>query len=237
MSSVHPRVRGDHYASVLNSLEEPGSSPRSRGPPAHRGRAGTRRRFIPAFAGTTALASKRSDERPVHPRVRGDHARNRAARFSIAGSSPRSRGPLRRCGRRREDRRFIPAFAGTTPSCAVAAATTTVHPRVRGDHISARRTCSTMRGSSPRSRGPLDPVAQVGLVARFIPAFAGTTTHQRPFGRWITVHPRVRGDHKRKYPRAEVTDGSSPRSRGPQPMTPDTLADLRFIPAFAGTTN
>ena len=50
-------------------------------------------------------------------------------------------------------RRFIPAHAGNTSTTSSWSASTTVHPRARGEHRVARRWRHRLRGSSPRTRG------------------------------------------------------------------------------------
>ena len=92
----HPRIRGEHHRLGCAGDFGRGSSPHTRG--ALRGVQGVvgDGRIIPAYAGSTSLAS--SGVIPVwdHPRIRGEHPRQR----------------------RLPDRpaRIIPAYAGSTPS-------------------------------------------------------------------------------------------------------------------------
>ena len=153
-SSVHPRVRGDHVQKGNISPMRPGSSPRSRGPRSSTRTAQSPFRFIPAFAGTTSAGRVPVRVVPVHPRVRGDHISRASAGSGCSGSSPRSRGPP--CSRtpRAAQRRFIPAFAGTTSMRHCSWRRRSVHPRVRGDHSNTFSTAAVASGSSPRSRGP-----------------------------------------------------------------------------------
>ena len=131
---AHPRVRGEHAS--LQQLCSPliGSSPRSRGTLLDGLEGRGKMRLIPAFAGNTSGTQRPGDRRPAHPRVRREHTlascqsfppggsspRSREhheleARHSGAhGSSPRSRGTLRRQPHRQGRRRLIPAFAGNT---------------------------------------------------------------------------------------------------------------------------
>ncbi len=113
-ATVHPRVRGDHNHSTHQAMNADGSSPRSRGPPRNGYTAGSKSRFIPAFAGTTRCARTLRGRQSVHPRVRGDHRERHLPIADGIGSSPRSRGP-RQLGRYQPGGNwFIPAFAGTT---------------------------------------------------------------------------------------------------------------------------
>ena len=119
VSSVHPRMRGEH-ASVANLWTCPaGSSPHARGTLSRAGRGSTVRRFIPACAGNTADRRAACWGQLVHPRMRGEHSMPGPCSMACTGSSPHARGtraPIRgflgSC-------RFIPACAGNTagPCC------------------------------------------------------------------------------------------------------------------------
>ena len=117
--------------------------------------------------------------------------------------------------------RFIPACAGNTPSWTGSKGTSTVHPRVRGEHARHRCRVSTATGSSPRARGTHSSVAVGAYGHRFIPACAGNTGPLRVARSMTPVHPRVRGEHESAVPADARGCGSSPRARGtPQPPGP-----------------
>ena len=234
--AVHPRVRGDHDIGAQAEDLGIGSSPRSRGPRDEPQACRRHDRFIPAFAGTTRARHAVRSRGTVHPRVRGDHAPSGTPENVTTGSSPRSRGPRNVREGARNIRRFIPAFAGTTPLPTFITPGITVHPRVRGDHAPRFVAMYSLYGSSPRSRGPQGGRRHRDRRQRFIPAFAGTTRRSARRISSCAVHPRVRGDHRHAEPSGERRRGSSPRSRGPlsQPVT--AREGRRFIPAFAGTT-
>ena len=115
ISSVHPRVRGEHCASVSSIARHAGSSPRARGTPGIGRRTVRASRFIPACAGNTMKAVGASRGWTVHPRVRGEHPGSASHTGWRSGSSPRARGTLRITIRFIELFRFIPACAGNTP--------------------------------------------------------------------------------------------------------------------------
>ena len=72
---------------------------------------------------------------------------------------------------------------------------------------------------------------------RFIPAGAGNTGRSIGREQRYSVHPRRRGEHRRKPWMARSAIGSSPQARGtPQVRTPASWHP-RFIPAGAGNTS
>ncbi|KXI17742.1 hypothetical protein HMPREF3227_01353 [Corynebacterium sp. CMW7794] len=71
-----------------------------------------------------------------------------------------------------------------------------------------------MGGSSPLTRGALNPRANACIIGRLIPAHAGST-HRTPLrrcGRW--AHPRSRGEHGEVASLRVLAEGSSPLTRG-----------------------
>ena len=213
--TVHPRVRGEHLASLGATENAAGSSPRARGILDTSPSDNRFPRFIPACAGNTLPGGGCRRRTPVHPRVRGEHASPRSMSRCAPGSSPRARGTRPRClcGDARD--RFIPACAGNTPTPAHSELTSAVHPRVRGEHDSRAMALRTSSGSSPRARGTrAADVSHWGKV-RFIPACAGNTVY---------------------CGRQSTKPGSSPRARGTPSNDAFGGAENRFIPACAGNT-
>ena len=133
--SVHPRVRGEHLAGIVNESTSVGSSPRARGTQVIQPPGFQFLRFIPACAGNTSADNFLSDSLAVHPRVRGEHIRRNGANGKIRGSSPRARGTHSVVLKVTVFVRFIPACAGNTSRATGLTPTPTVHPRVRGEHI------------------------------------------------------------------------------------------------------
>ena len=235
-ATVHPRVCGEHQYQLRSPGVFGGSSPRLRGThyrPHHRAYFP---RFIPAFAGNTFLALKGYSASPVHPRVCGEHGPELDNDSGPYGSSPRLRGTLGGIVGGQGDGRFIPAFAGNTCAPTTRRSRETVHPRVCGEHSACQSSFPSSCGSSPRLRGTLVVVCSLGIIARFIPAFAGNTTLWSSSSFSCLVHPRVCGEHRHEAIVPGRGVGSSPRLRG----TPARAARVgwpeRFIPAFAGNT-
>ena len=98
--SVHPRVCGEHREISKLITQQNGSSPRMRGTRSPFASCPPSRRFIPAYAGNTPVASAENLISTVHPRVCGEHNDHHAQRGHDDGSSPRMRGTLYRGGER-----------------------------------------------------------------------------------------------------------------------------------------
>ena len=116
-------------------------------------------------------------------------------KLSPNGSSPLARGTPVMAQHDGDGRRFIPAGAGNTlgrancfPACAV-------HPRWRGEHITAEQTHLSRYGSSPLARGTRINYVLHSVRARFIPAGAGNTRAPVALAALHSVHPRWRGEH------------------------------------------
>ena len=184
-------------------------------------RAGLSRRsqcvgFIPACAGNT-----------------GFHGR---MKLSQSGSSPRVRGTLISQIVRPLLSRFIPACAGNTPYRATASISTSVHPRVCGEHHHGIVHGDRPNGSSPRVRGTHLHPFLLAADHRFIPACAGNTAGYSAVLAPASVHPRVCGEHVRIFHDPARVIGSSPRVRGTLDRQTALRCDQRFIPACAGNT-
>ena len=193
-------------------------------------------RFIPACAGNTPWRYAGSRIRSVHPRVCGEHPRNRIMDRSKSGSSPRVRGTRGRPKSGLAPRRFIPACAGNTAPRPRRAGSRPVHPRVCGEHTASRSSSRVIDGSSPRVRGTRAGGAAADRRDRFIPACAGNTSARSPDRPRSQVHPRVCGEHGRGRSGIMPGGGSSPRVRGTHAGRTTCRALLRFIPACAGNT-
>ena len=212
-------------------------SRRARGTPRNLPHQGLRPRFIPACAGNTDELIARLTGATVHPRVRGEHNGPPSSTTIQAGSSPRARGTLFNSVSRHRSSRFIPACAGNTWCWPVRGPSAAVHPRVRGEHRPGIRRESTPTGSSPRARGTPPIFAPKVDQIRFIPACAGNTVALGARPRVFSVHPRVRGEHRRIVVFADHDRGSSPRARGTQRSLCGGGLRRRFIPACAGNTD
>ena len=171
----HPRIRGEHRLSGLYTGDGQGSSPHTRGALAHPPDARHGKRIIPAYAGSTAGASSRRQPRGDHPRIRGEHLNERAARQRRKGSSPHTRGALAADRRQEAPKRIIPAYAGSTRGTATARGLRSDHPRIRGEHVRVDELVAESLGSSPHTRGAPPQRREARFSDGIIPAYAGST--------------------------------------------------------------
>ena len=134
----HPRIRGEHADKQFARPFFDGSSPHTRG--ALRTGAGrsTGRRIIPAYAGSTLGDWLADAGLADHPRIRGEHVPVSVTPVSRCGSSPHTRGAPRHLHLRRQTRRIIPAYAGSTFCRRPCALWRRDHPRIRGEHRRSR---------------------------------------------------------------------------------------------------
>ena len=232
----HPRIRGEH--------SEVFSSPRRVG------------RIIPAYAGSTRLRGTPWRWTRDHPRIRGEHRQGDAGRAGGGGSSPHTRGAqISPPGRQRRGR-IIPAYAGSTMTArshvrgvgiipAYAGSTSRPmsygrdgldHPRIRGEHTYDKTGSYLEPGSSPHTRGARARPKCFGCAGRIIPAYAGSTHRSRAVRTPRTDHPRIRGEHPRRFTPGGFFHGSSPRMRGAPAKSTSSQSRGWIIPAYAGST-
>ena len=132
--------------------------------------------------------------------------------------------------------RFIPAYAGNTPVISSSANSSSVHPRVCGEHAIRLSGFAPSCGSSPRMRGTLYKTISDEGTERFIPAYAGNTVTKSNQKLPVPVHPRVCGEHGHEIEPEAAGAGSSPRMRGTRQTNHSKQSIDRFIPAYAGNT-
>ena len=111
----HPRVCGEHHATVKPPPISPGSSPRMRGTHARILAGRPESGIIPAYAGNTMIVPVAHIHWWDHPRVCGEHFLMSTKFAGVTGSSPRMRGTQSTSSKSDYCRGIIPAYAGNTP--------------------------------------------------------------------------------------------------------------------------
>ena len=133
-------------------------------------------------------------------------------------------------------RRIIPAYAGNTYLVGQDRFSTSDHPRVCGEHKSARSKPRPCSGSSPRMRGTRNMWCALYGENRIIPAYAGNTQNRNTQYSLCPDHPRVCGEHPHEVRALSEVAGSSPRMRGTRLARQSRPESSRIIPAYAGNT-
>ena len=77
IKSVHPRMRGERFVTLLIRVSSRGSSPHARGTRLHDWGLAIPDRFIPACAGNATDGLCIVPSNPVHPRMRGERTSNK----------------------------------------------------------------------------------------------------------------------------------------------------------------
>ena len=232
----HPRIRGEHAASSLRLALSLGSSPHTRGAPASLDMRPGGVGIIPAYAGSTRGRIRPGRPPSDHPRIRGEHDLPAQNAHEVDGSSPHTRGALRKKPRMPARKRIIPAYAGSTFVGSWCLCRSTDHPRIRGEHGEAAEHRGGVGGSSPHTRGArILPLRRQNLL-RIIPAYAGSTDGPHTTSSPAWDHPRIRGEHVRVPTVRAAHVGSSPHTRGAPTRPICRGRRLRIIPAYAGST-
>ena len=174
---AHPHSRGENASSWTRPPSRRGSSPLTRGKHENVNLHVLGGRLIPAHAGKTPFQALRTFTASAHPRSRGENACPCDRLGSLEGSSPLTRGKLRRVAGVETACRLIPAHAGKTPPWLGVTSWCTAHPRSRGENFWLRRGAHPTCGSSPLTRGKLMKWRGYQSAYRLIPAHAGKTWH------------------------------------------------------------
>ena len=194
-----------------------GSSPHTRGAHPSAVRRRPYQRIIPAYAGSTLFSLDAIHQTRDHPRIRGEHSIWRRHDVDRLGSSPHTRGARPAGRRRRQGRRIIPAYAGSTRRRGCRRRRRADHPRIRGEHVVPPMESTTYGGSSPHTRG--------------------ARRHRRPFPRPRRIIPAYAGSTRGMCLTSLLRSGSSPHTRGaPSPIRSSRKWE-RIIPAYAGSTS
>ena len=234
---AHPRIRGEHVTSTFASPNAVGSSPHPRGAPLAAGQVAGCGGLIPASAGSTPIRGRCRTCSRAHPRIRGEHPRDRITLDGRRGSSPHPRGALAENTPYAGTYGLIPASAGSTCQTTTWCVLFGAHPRIRGEHEVMFPDPATAEGSSPHPRGALAHLVEVAPDPRLIPASAGSTPSCKAGSSGNSAHPRIRGEHAADRFAGAGNAGSSPHPRGARPFLRREHHPLGLIPASAGSTS
>ena len=174
----HPRGCGEHTNHSTRphaDFSGKGSSPRMRGAQSRIVYRSTKRRIIPADAGSTRMMERILRYCTDHPRGCGEHIVTIHAKTNEEGSSPRMRGAHRPSAYTPMRRGIIPADAGSTGMGLSSVAGPEDHPRGCGEHPVVPDPQTHTKGSSPWMRGARLLQSIIQQLHGIIPADAGST--------------------------------------------------------------
>ena len=213
-AAAHPRSRGENSLDLREVSLVPGSSPLTRGKLILPGDAEAELGLIPAHAGKTVVLRQLSGVSAAHPRSRGENASLALRGNAYWGSSPLTRGKPRHHRQNAHQRGLIPAHAGKTADITCIIASTTAHPRSRGENRRRPDKVPPAKGSSPLTRGKLNATPVYGDARGLIPAHAGKTPRAQTQTVPCRAHPRSRGENGPSRRQSCRRQGSSPLTRG-----------------------
>ena len=153
-----------------------------------------------------------------------------------SGSSPHTRGTPSAHFRAQKPDRFIPTHTGNTLPSKRPRDTCPVHPHTHGEHPLLPSTAAVPYGSSPHTRGTQWRPSHPYRRNRFIPTHTGNTYSLTMWQLLPAVHPHTHGEHALIKQGAVAPCGSSPHTRGTQPVTGLKFSRKRFIPTHTGNT-
>ena len=110
------------------------------------------------------------------------------------------------------------------------------HPRIHGEHVTAKSNKTDTLGSPPHTRGTLDCFRLKDLKHRITPAYTGNTSFQILHNSSSWDHPRIHGEHRFTLLETFPLEGSPPHTRGTLTMTDTIVTALRITPAYTGNT-
>ena len=192
---AHPRSRGENRDDERGECVCHGSSPLTRGKPRPRCVNSGYSGLIPAHAGKTSRGVSEDSGHGAHPRSRGENIAMHEAHLLSAGSSPLTRGKPTCTMHRARCIGLIPAHAGKTSSGGMPYAACSAHPRSRGENSHGSGTNTSVRGSSPLTRGKRRDRTPPRRSRRLIPAHAGKTSPSHTARGPGMAHPRSRGEN------------------------------------------
>ena len=172
----------------------------------------------------------------AHPRSRGENIIAMMVSRRPLGSSPLTRGKLNVLQAEGHALGLIPAHAGKTTAPPAWGGRGPAHPRSRGENERPWQLEELDNGSSPLTRGKLEPHQLEGPGGRLIPAHAGKTTRRGCRNSDPGAHPRSRGENRSGRSSRPSAPGSSPLTRGKRKPIRRAARGRGLIPAHAGKT-
>ena len=168
-----PRIRGGGPHWKNRDRCKHGSSPHTRGWSLETGEYLKCTPVFPAYAGVVPSGHGWPRRSRRLPRIRGGGPWWLDVYEQLPESSPHTRGWSVKVLLRNLSHKVFPAYAGVVPATQCGAPTKPCLPRIRGGGPQSRLTTSTIRKSSPHTRGWSLLLVLVARIAAVFPAYAG----------------------------------------------------------------
>ena len=149
----HPRLRGEHIKTQVDSGSPMGSPPPTRGTLLISHANSAIDRITPAYAGNTRNYCMTTCKAGDHPRLRGEHRLSLHLLQIFLGSPPPTRGTPSELTSSADFPRITPAYAGNTQYNLGEPMSRRDHPRLRGEHSITLIFLGSYLGSPPPTRG------------------------------------------------------------------------------------
>ena len=231
---VYPHACGETACSVPHAGRILGLSPRMRGNPSSRAADPADPRSIPTHAGKPKIDRISASCPRVYPHACGETALKPSWPLITAGLSPRMRGNQINRDLDRVVHGSIPTHAGKPTQRLPWAAFRRVYPHACGETEFAQNLFWKRPGLSPRMRGNLEDLKQLGRDAGSIPTHAGKPQRRGQDGAGGGVYPHACGETPSPSVRQIPLWGLSPRMRGNRNSEIQPCPRMGSIPTHAG---
>src|SRR5680860_220007 len=168
------------------------------------------------------------------PRTRGGAPPCQRTYFADGTSSPHTRGCSARSCTVALRSVVVPAHAGVLLNTVTSATPRTGRPRTRGGAPTVGSTDSASLESSPHTRGCSWSSHASHRRPVVVPAHAGVLRFDASCGERSCRRPRTRGGAPQLKPAIDMTQGSSPHTRGCSDRISRRERHPRVVPAHAG---
>ena len=149
----HPRMGGEKFEQLFDSLLVPGSPPHGRGKGRIFPRGVGAQGITPAWAGKSPLVTRLYALAEDHPRMGGEKMKSWANDIQLEGSPPHGRGKAAASSRPSRYPRITPAWAGKSCMSRWSRGPGGDHPRMGGEKFAAAAAVAQRQGSPPHGRG------------------------------------------------------------------------------------
>ena len=191
-------------------------------------------RITPAYAGKSAVNSKKKPLCRDHPRLCGEKDRIAKLSYAMKGSPPPMRGKEQYKMTDAQRGRITPAYAGKRTAGSGGLNYEQDHPRLCGEKSGILRANAATTGSPPPMRGKERRSQHLPRLLRITPAYAGKRMSVTESAIWRQDHPRLCGEKITNQRKICTFTGSPPPMRGKGYLRYFFQRFSGITPAYAG---